>query len=74
MREIPVRKVDKTIRIPREISEKVKAMGLKKEIKYMKKELVDCPLYQKEISPIYCLVCPHFARRIKGVIHCKYGE
>ncbi len=72
MREIPVTKVDKTVRIPREISEKVKQLGLKKEIKYMKKEIIDCPLHKKEISPIYCLVCPYFVRRVKGKIYCKY--
>ncbi len=72
MREIPVKKVDKTVRVPREISEKVKKLGLKKEIKYMKKELIDCPMYGKEVSPIYCLVCEYFSKRIKGVIYCKY--
>jgi hypothetical protein len=72
MREIKIEKVDKTVRVSRELREEIKRMGLESKIKFMRKELVDCPLQKKKISPLYCLVCEYFVRRYKGVIHCKY--
>ena len=72
MREIPVEKVDKTIRVPREIREEIKRMGLESKIKFMRKELIECPMYKKRISPLYCLLCEYFVRRVKGIVYCKY--
>jgi len=72
MREIPVEKVDKTIRVPREIREEIKRMGLESKIKFMRKELIECPMHKKRISPLYCLLCEYFVRRVKGIVYCKY--
>ena len=72
MRQIPVKKVDKTIRVPREVREEIKRLGIERKVRFMKKELVFCPLANKEQSPMICMTCEYFARRIKGVIHCKY--
>lgn len=65
-------KTDKTVRIPKELREEIKRMGLESKIKFMRKELIDCPLHKKKISPLYCLVCDYFVRRVKGVVYCKY--
>ena len=72
MREIKVEKSEKTVRISREIRDEIKRMGLDSKIKFMRKELINCPKYGKKVSPVYCLLCEYFVRRFKGVIHCKY--
>jgi hypothetical protein len=74
MRHIPVKKVDKTIRVPKEIREEIKRLGIERKVKFMKKEVLFCPMNSKEQSPMICMVCEYFARRIRGVIHCKYPE
>jgi len=72
MREIAVKKINKSVRIPKEIRSEIKRMRLESKIKFMKKELVNCPLHKKEISPLYCLLCEYFVRRVKGVVYCRY--
>jgi len=72
MREIKIEKTDKTVRIPKALREEIKRMGLESKIKFMKKELVYCPLHGKKISPIYCITCKYFVRRVKGVVYCRY--
>ncbi len=71
MRHIPVRKSEKSIRIGKELREQLKELRLLKTVSFMRKELVFCPLKNEEISPIHCVVCENFGRRIKGVIYCK---
>ncbi len=74
MRQIPVKKVGKTVRIPKEIREEIKKLGIERKVKFMKRELVLCPKTEKEQSPMICMVCEYFVRRVKGVIYCKYPE
>jgi hypothetical protein len=74
MRIIPVKKIDKTVRIPKEIREEIKRLRIERKVKFMKKELLLCPLTNKEQSPIICMTCEYFSRRIKGKVYCKYQE
>lgn len=74
MIKIPVEKTEKSQRVPREISERIKELGIYSKVKFMKKELVTCPMREKKISPMYCMQCQYFSRRIKGVIYCKFDE
>lgn len=67
-----MKKIDKTVRVPKEVSEEIKRLGIGKKVKFMKKELVLCPMTNKDQSPLICMTCEYFARRIKGLIHCKY--
>lgn len=72
MRQINVIKVNKTVPIPREVSEEIKQLGLERKVRFMKKEVVLCPLSQKEQSPLICITCNYFVKRVKGVVYCKY--
>ena len=74
MRKIPVNKVEKTVRVPKEIREEIKKLGIERKVKFMKKELVLCPKTGEEQSPMICMVCDYFVRRVKGVIYCRYPE
>jgi iron-sulfur cluster repair protein YtfE (RIC family) len=74
MRHITVKKVEKTVRVPKEIREEIKKLGIERKVKFMKKELILCPMTKKEQSPIICMTCEYFLRRVRGVIHCKYPE
>ena len=72
MIQIKVEKTNKTQRIPKEVKEKLKDLGIYSKLQFMKKEIINCPKTGKVQSPIYCFLCEYFARRIKGVIYCKY--
>ena len=72
--KIKVEKTDKTQRVPREITSKLKEIGILGKLKFMKKELVECPKMKRKISPLYCFQCQYFIRRVKGYIHCKFDE
>jgi len=72
MRELPVIKVEKTVKIDKALREKLKELGLLSRLKFLRKELVSCPMKGKEISTANCLVCEHFRRRVRGNIYCTY--
>jgi len=72
MRELVITKTDRSQRIEKEVAEKLKELQMLRRVQFMKKELVRCPKLQKEISPIYCMVCEYFRRRVKGKIYCSY--
>ena len=74
MREIKTKKVKEVLKIDPMIRGKIKDAGLTRRVIFMKSELIDCPLHKEEIVAITCMVCPHYVRRIKGVVHCKYDE
>ncbi len=74
MIQIPVEKTEKIQRVPKEITTKLKEMGILNRVKFMKKELVFCPMRNAKISPMYCIQCPFFLRRVKGVVYCRYDE
>ncbi len=70
---IPVEKLPRAIRTPKELSEKLKGALSRKKISQMKKEAVMCPVLKKQVSFLQCFFCPNFVRRVKGVVYCK-GE
>jgi len=72
VRTIEVKKSNKLIRIPKEIREEIKRLGISSKIKFMQRELIECPMTSRDQSPIICMTCNHFLRRIKGKIYCKY--
>ncbi len=67
-----MKKVDRTVRVPKEIREEIKRMGIERKVKFMKKELIHCPMTDMDQSPMICMTCEYFVRRVKGIIHCKY--
>jgi len=67
-------KTDKTQRVSKDITAKLKELRLLNRVKFMKKELILCPMIDQERSPMYCMLCEYFSRRIKGIIYCKYPE
>jgi len=69
--EIPVIKLEKAMKVPKEIKEQLKGIGSRKFISQLKKEAVDCPVLNKRLSFLECYVCPNFVRRIRGVVYCK---
>ncbi len=71
--EIPVEKLSRAMRTPRELSEKLKGALSKKKISQMKKEAVDCPVLGKKVSFLQCFFCPNFVRRVRGIVYCR-GE
>lgn len=72
--KIQVEKVEKSIRIPRDVIRSLKEIGLYGKIKFMRKEVLLCPLAQSKRSPIVCLTCQYFVRRVKGLVYCKYTD
>lgn len=74
MGEIRVRKVETPAKIERSALNRLKELRLTRRVSFMKKERVPCPLRGEEISPIYCLLCDHYRRRVKGVIHCDIAD
>ena len=72
VREIKVEKADKAQRIPKDVTEKLKEMGIYRMVRFMRNEVINCPKEGRR-SPIYCFLCEHFVRRKTGVIYCRYG-
>jgi len=72
--EIEVIKVNKRIKIPKEIREEIKRMKLFSKLKFMEYELITCPKTKKDQSPLLCLTCEYFVRRVKGKVYCRYKE
>jgi hypothetical protein len=70
--EVLVQKVEKGLKVPENVLSGVK--GIKgKMFAQMKKEKIDCPVFQKELPFLVCFVCPNFMSRVRGVVNCK-GE
>jgi hypothetical protein len=74
MREIPVRKVEEAAKIKKQIKTQIKDMGLTRRTSFMKKERLDCPMLKEEITPLTCMVCPYYRRRVMGFVHCAFPE
>lgn len=72
MRILEVIKTEKRQKLDKAILEKLKGTQMYKRVKFMKKELVNCPKEKKLLSPLYCMVCPYFRKRVKGKIYCDY--
>ena len=74
MGEVKVRKVGTSAKIERAVLDRLKELGLTRRVSFMKKERVDCPLRGEEISPLYCLLCEHYRRRVKGIVYCEAAD
>ena len=72
MRALEITKTEKPQKVSKEVIEKLKEMQMYNRVKFMKNELIYCPKESKEISPLNCMVCSHFKRRVKGKIYCDY--
>ncbi len=84
--EVPIKQVEKTIKISDKAKSELKSSGMMDEkgklklkgvspkmLKRMKLECVDCPVYKREIGFIECYICRNFQSRITGIVYCK-GE
>ncbi len=69
--EIPVIPLEKSMRVPRKLTQELKGILSSKMIARMKKEAVDCPVLNKRVSFLQCYNCPNFVRRVKGIIYCR---
>ena len=74
IKEIKVIKLDKPLKVSRDLIEEAKVGLSKKMINNMRKEAIACIKDNKQKSFIECYLCKYFVRRIKGVVHCKYTE
>lgn len=61
-------------KVPKVVSEELKGGASPKAISRMKKESVDCPVVQKEVTFLVCFACPSFIRRVSGVVDCAGGN
>jgi len=71
--EISVRKTEKKWKINREVAKRLRDLKIYGRVKFMIKEVVSCPK-EGDISPINCLICPYYLRRVKGKIYCNYNK
>lgn len=73
IKEIKVIKLDKPLKVPKDLI-KEGSLGLsRKMVNNMLREAVICVIENKQKSFIECYLCKYFVRRIKGVVHCKYS-
>lgn len=81
---VPVKQVEKQIKVTDEAKAELKASGIMddkgklkikgvspKMLKRMKLEAVDCPVLNKEIGFLQCYVCKNFFSRPMGKVYCK---
>ena len=81
---VPVKTTEKVLRLSPEAKLELQKVGMMDEkgklklkgvspkmLKRMKSEIVDCPVFLKEISFIQCYVCANFHSRITGQVYCK---
>lgn len=84
--EVPIKQVEKTLKISDRAKNELKSSGMMddkgklklkgvspKMLKRMKLESVDCPVFKQELGFVQCYVCSNFHSRISGVVYCK-GE
>jgi hypothetical protein len=82
--EVPIKQVEKTLKISDRAKTELKASGMMddkgklklkgvspKMLKRMKLESVDCPVFKQELGFVQCYVCSNFHSRISGVVYCK---
>lgn len=82
--EVPIKQVEKTIKISDRAKSELKNSGMMDEkgklklkgvspkmLKRMKLESVDCPVFNREIGFVECYVCNNFHSRISGIVYCK---
>ena len=82
--EVPIKQVEKTLKISDRAKNELKSSGMMddkgklklkgvspKMLKRMKLESIDCPVFKQELGFIQCYVCSNFHSRISGVVYCK---
>jgi len=82
--EVPIKQVDKSLKISDRAKAELKSSGMMDEkgklklkgvspkmLKRMKLESVDCPVFKQELGFVQCYVCSNFHSRISGVVYCK---
>ncbi len=82
--EVPIKQVEKTLKISDRAKAELKASGMMddkgklklkgvspKMLKRMKLESIDCPVFKQELGFVQCYVCSNFHSRISGVVYCK---
>jgi hypothetical protein len=72
--KVPIYQSPKPKRVPKVVSAELKGGASPKMISKMKKESVDCPVVQSEVSFLVCFACPSFIRRVSGVVDCAGGQ
>lgn len=65
---------EKPRRVPKAASDEMKGAASAKAISRMKKEVVKCPVVEKEVAFLVCFSCPSFLRRVSGVVDCAGGQ
>jgi hypothetical protein len=83
---VPVRQVEKTLKLSEEAKTELRGIGMMddkgklklkgvspKMLKRMKLEAVDCPVLKTEVGFVQCYVCKNFHSRVTGEVYCK-GE
>ena len=61
-------------KVPKAVSGELKGAASAKAISRMKKESVNCPVVNKEVTFLVCFACPSFLRRVSGVVDCAGGN
>ncbi len=82
--EVPIKQVEKTLKISDRAKAELKSSGMMddkgklklkgvspKMLKRMKLESIDCPVFKQELGFVQCYVCSNFHSRISGVVYCK---
>lgn len=82
--EVPIKQVEKTLKISDRAKAELKASGMMddkgklklkgvspKMLKRMKLESIDCPVFKQELGFVQCYVCSNFHSRISGIVYCK---
>ncbi len=81
---VPVKQVDKSLKLSDEAKGELRAIGMMDEkgkmklkgvspkmLKRMKLEAVDCPVLKTEVGFVQCYVCKNFHSRVSGEVYCK---
>ena len=82
--EVPIKQVEKSLKISDRAKAELKSSGMMDEkgklklkgvspkmLKRMKLESIDCPVFKQELGFVRCYVCSNFHSRISGVVYCK---
>ena len=82
--EVPIKQVEKSLKISDRAKAELKSSGMMDEkgklklkgvspkmLKRMKLESIDCPVFKQELGFVQCYVCSNFHSRISGVVYCK---
>ncbi|MCS7116266.1 MAG: hypothetical protein RMJ31_02415 [Nitrososphaerota archaeon] len=61
---------ENALKVSKELQESFKGILSKRMIARMKREVIDCPVLNKERPFLECFVCNNFIRRVKGEVQC----